>query len=197
MNMTHITLNLALVTQAATADTVVTVLARDGLRTAADISLVVLGAFVLVLLLVLVVLLFQLRKLNRTVRSLGDRALEKADPIVERGKGVADNVEFISAAVRTDVEHLSDTVNSLTDRLQQASDHMEGRIEEFNALMEVVQDEAEDIFLGTAATARGVKEGVRALNGRGARGRSEADPGGEPVPDVSGSGAPRQREKTP
>jgi hypothetical protein len=38
---------------------------------------------------------------------------------------------------------------------------MEERIEEFNALMEVVQSEAEDIFIDTAATVRGVREGVR------------------------------------
>jgi hypothetical protein len=40
---------------------------------------------------------------------------------------------------------------------------MEERIEEFNALMEVVQGEAEDIFLGTASTVRGVREGARAI----------------------------------
>jgi len=54
-------------------------------------------------------------------------------------------------------------VKSLTDRLQLASDRMEERIEEFNALMEVVQDEAEDIFIDTASTVRGVRAGARAM----------------------------------
>jgi phage shock protein A len=70
-------------------------------------------------------------------------------------------VEFITHALRTDVERLNTSVRALTDRLHQASDRMEERIEEFNALMEVVQGEAEDIFLDTAATVRGVREGAR------------------------------------
>lgn len=156
---------LSAMAQAAAPDTVVTYLARDGLRTAADVSLVILGAFLVVLILLLLLLLRQLRKLDRTVRTLGDRALDKADPLVEKGKGVAENVEFISAAVRTDVERLNKTVKSLTERLHQASDRMEERIEEFNALMEVVQGEAEEIFIGTASAARGMKEGVRTLGG--------------------------------
>lgn len=168
-----------LAVQTAAADTVVTMMARDTLQTAADISLVVLGVFLLVLLVVLIALLVLLRRLIATVRTLGDQALTRADPIVERARGVADNVEFISAAVRTDVERLNRTVKSLTDRLQQASDHMEERIEEFNALMEVVQEEAEDIFVGTASTARGVREGVRTLGSAdapGARGARERGP---------------------
>lgn len=146
-------------------DTVVTVVARDALGTAADWSLVVLGLTLLTLLVVLLTLLSQLRKLNRTVRALGGKALDKADPILKRGEGVADNVEFISDVVRSDVERLSRNVRALGDRLQQASDRMEERIEEFNALMEVVQDEAEEILLDTAATARGVEAGVRSLGG--------------------------------
>lgn len=55
---------------------------------------------------------------------------------------------------------------------------MEDRIEEFNALMEVVQGEAEEIFIDTASTMRGVREGVR----EGARTLSGHRP---PEPDAS------------
>ena len=40
---------------------------------------------------------------------------------------------------------------------------MEKRIEEFNALMEVVQGEAEGVFIKTAAAVRGVRQGAQAL----------------------------------
>ena len=40
---------------------------------------------------------------------------------------------------------------------------MERRVEEFNALMEVVQSEAEDILLGSAAAVRGVRASARSL----------------------------------
>jgi hypothetical protein len=49
---------------------------------------------------------------------------------------------------------------------------MEERIEEFNALMQVVQDEAEGIFIDTASTVRGVREGARSI----ARGRKAQHP---------------------
>jgi hypothetical protein len=53
---------------------------------------------------------------------------------------------------------------------------MEERIEEFNALIEVVQGEAEDIFLDTASTVRGVREGARSITS----GRRRRDPGSGP-----------------
>jgi hypothetical protein len=47
---------------------------------------------------------------------------------------------------------------------------MEERIEEFNAFMEVVQDEAEGAFVEGAARARGVRRGLDDLtSGTGAR----------------------------
>lgn len=167
--------------QAASADTVVMVMARDGLETAAMWSAVIVGVFFLLLVPVLLVLFFQLRKINRTVRKLGEQGLQRADPLLDRGKSIADNVEFVTLAVRTDVQRMNASVKALTERLHQASDHMEERIEEFNALMEVVQSEAEDLFLGTAATVRGVQAGARRLGE--AEGRRGSRPGGPVTPD--------------
>jgi hypothetical protein len=145
------------------ADTVVTIAERDGLATAALVANVVLtGAFVL-LLVALTVLLVQLRGVQRSVTALLGRLEKRVDPVIDRARDVAANVDFISAAVRTDVERVSESVRSISDRLQGASDRMEQRIQEFNALMEVVQSEAEDIFIGSAATLRGVRAGTRAL----------------------------------
>jgi hypothetical protein len=111
----------------------------------------------------LVVLLFQLRGIHRSVTGLLGRVEKKLDPVIDRTRDVAANVDFISAAVRTDVQRVSDSVRSLSERLQSASDRMEQRVQEFNALMEVVQSEAEDIFIASAATMRGVRAGARAL----------------------------------
>lgn len=179
--------------QSVVTDTVVYVADRGGLAMAADGAVVVLAVAVLILGVAFLGLMLEMRRAVRSFHGVGRRALEKADPIFESGKGVADNVEFISAVVRSDVERLNETVRTLTDRLQLASDHMEERIEEFNALMEVVQDEAEDLFLGTAATARGVTEGVRSLR-HGAPGAppdgsdvatppEESEPKPHPVPE--------------
>ena len=145
------------------ADSVVMLAARDGLETAALMANLVLTVIFVLILAALVSLLFQLRGIQRTIAGLVGRVEKRLDPVLDRGREVAANVEFISTAVRTDVQRVSDSVRSLSDRLQGASDRMEQRVEEFNALMEVVQSEAEDIFIGSAATMRGVRAGGRAL----------------------------------
>ncbi|MCA9738295.1 MAG: hypothetical protein KC645_11780, partial [Gemmatimonadetes bacterium] len=83
--------------------------------------------------------------------------------VLERARGVTENVEAITRSLKDDVGSLTGSVEALTARLHQASDRMEERIEDFNALMEVVQEEAEDIFVGTASTVRGLRTGAAAL----------------------------------
>lgn len=139
---------------------------RDTLSVAADVALVGLGAFALVAAFAVVFLLLQLRRLGLQITRLGKELNGKIDPVVEKSRTVAANVEFISASVRTDVEQVTGAVRQLSERLEQASDHMEARIDEFNALMEVVQGEAESTFLDTASTVRGVKAGARRLTER-------------------------------
>ena len=144
------------------ADTVVMLQARDALGTTALVaSLVVLAMFMAVL----VVLVFELRKVHVTLKRFSGHFQKRLDPILERGLEVTANMEFISSAVRMDVQLVSESVRSLSDRLQNASDRMEERIQEFNALMEVVQGEAEDVFIGSAAAARGVRAGARVFRG--------------------------------
>lgn len=161
-------------------------MARDGLQTAAALSVVLVGVFFLLLIGLLVVLILQVRSVGRTVRELGEKGLRQADPVLERGREVADNLAFLSSAVRTDVEQFTTAVRSVSSRLHEASDRMEERVVEFNALMEVVQSEAEDIFIGTASTIRGVRAGTRSLGGNSedavARLPEAADAGDTPVP---------------
>lgn len=134
-----------------------------GLAAAADVAIVALGAFALVAIVVILVLLLQIRKIGTQVAQLAKDVNGKVDPFLEKSRGIAANVEFISASVRTDVEQVTGAVRQLSERLEQASNHMEERIDEFNALMEVVQGEAETTFLDTASAVRGVKAGARRL----------------------------------
>lgn len=151
------------------------------LSTAAQVALIVLGLLAALGVVVLVVLLFQIRRLGRELN-------RQAGPLLERGKVVAANLEYISAQVRTDVERLNGSVKALSDRLNQASERMEERIEEFNALMEVVQGEAEGMFLDTAATVRGVQAGARSLTGP-----RDRPPALEPPPPEEEEGPSRER----
>ncbi|MDX1494738.1 MAG: hypothetical protein R3253_11790 [Longimicrobiales bacterium] len=135
----------------------------------ANVAIIVIAVAVLVLALMAGSLML---RFNRILSELQRSAHQNFGPVSDRARSISDNVEFITQALRTDVEKLNASVRALSDRLQQASDRMEERIEEFNALMEVVQVEAEEIFIDTASTVRGVREGARAIT----RGGSDARP---------------------
>jgi hypothetical protein len=66
---------------------------------------------------------------------------------------------------------------------------MEKRIQDFTALVEVLQTEAEDLALDTAAAVRGVRAGTRSL--AGGRETPHLDPHGPEAPslEAEGSGA--------
>ena len=133
---------------------------RDGLSVAADVAIVGVGVALVVVALGSGFLLF---RITGMIGELRISLRQNFGPVSDRARSISDNVEFITQAVRTDVERLNDSVKSLSDRLQLASDRMEERIEEFNALMRVVQDEAEGIFLDTASTMRGMQQGARSF----------------------------------
>ncbi len=149
------------------------VVPRDGLETAADISLVILAVGSALALLAMTVLLLQIRKLLAGMQ-------KQIQPVADRARAAAENVEYITAVVRTDIQKVNDSVTKITSRLNDASDHMEDRIAEFNALMQVVQGEAEDIFLDTAAAAHGVRAGARTLSVGAPEPAEDQEPAAEP-----------------
>jgi len=152
-------------------------LPRDGLSVASDVAIIVVAVAVVALALVAAATLL---RVGGAVREMRIGVRQNLGPVSDRARSISDNVEFITQALRTDVERLNTSVKALTDRLQLASERMEERIEEFNALMEVVQNEAEDIFLDTASTVRGVRAGARSIGAASAAKRRT------PKPEVEG-----------
>jgi len=168
--------------QGPAADTVFMVVPRDGLATAEAVSSIVVAAGLVILFLLAGVLVLQMRRLSKTLGSVAKNLGRNADPVLDRARSVAENVDFIAASVRTDIQKLNESVGRITDRLNHASDRVEQRVEDFNALIEVVQGEAEDIFLDTASTVRGVRAGARVLgNGEEMGERMEEDEDPEDV----------------
>jgi uncharacterized protein YoxC len=158
-----------------------TVATGDGLAMAADIATIVVGIAIVVVAIAGVALA---RKMNRMLDGVRTAVNQNLGPVSERARAISDNVEFISHALRTDVERLNSSVRALSNRLHQAADRMEERIEDFNALMEVVQEEAEGMFIDTAATVRGVREGAAAITRRVSAVASEGDETGD-IPDAT------------
>ena len=152
-----------LIVQVSPLDTMAMVTSPSLLSTVESISTIVLGFAVLGVLIALLAVLLQFRKLARSMGSVAQRLEKDAAPVMERARSVAENVDFITMAVRTDVQKLNASMSGLNERLREASVRMEERIQDFSALVEVLQGEAEDLALDTAAAVRGVRAGTRSL----------------------------------
>lgn len=198
LTMTLLSLSLWTGTRIATADTVMAVPVRDGFDVVLAVTAGLIGATFLAVLLTFLFLLLQARRVATSLEKTRDRLA--SDRGIEHLRSTAANVEEISKTLRDEVGKLSSSVSLLSDRLSQASTRMEERIEEFNALMEVIQSEAEEVFVDTASTARGVRRGLGSLADPHASARRGSGTGHRsrpgPAPADREDGAPEDASPT-
>jgi len=109
---------------------------------------------------------WRLRNTYRKVDHLLERIHDDLAPIMSNAHDITDNVNFITTSVRTDVAKLNETINSANERMRRALAQSERRVNEFNALLAIVQQEAEGVFVTTASTVRGVREGAAMFQDR-------------------------------
>jgi uncharacterized protein YoxC len=114
----------------------------------------------LVLAVALVPAAWNFRKSYGKISDMMDRIYGDINPIMRHASTIADNVNYISTSVRVDVQKVSQTVASANQRLMASVELAEDRIKELNALLAVVQEEAESAFVSTASTIRGVRTGI-------------------------------------
>jgi uncharacterized protein YoxC len=115
---------------------------------------------VIVLTVALVPAAWNFRKSYKKVSEMLDKVYGDINPLMRHASAIADNVDYISTAIRVDVQQVSQTVAAVNQRLQQAAASAEDRINQLNALLDVVQEEAESAFVTTASTIRGVQTGI-------------------------------------
>jgi uncharacterized protein YoxC len=101
----------------------------------------------------------------RKVRELLDKVYADITPLTRHASNVADNLDYITTSIRTDVQQVNATIATANRRLNEAVELTETRLNEFNALLQVVQQEAEHAFVSTAAAVRGVKTGAATFGG--------------------------------
>ena len=153
----------------------------------------------LVLAVALVPAAWNFRKSYAKVSALLDKVYGDVNPLMRHASAIADNVNYITTSVRTDVQQVNATIAAANQRLQQAMALTEQRLGEFNALLEVVQEEAEGMFIATASTVRGVRTGAAALHTEdedalvAPRPAPEEDDDGYDDPDQPEAGATRPR----
>jgi uncharacterized protein YoxC len=118
---------------------------------------------ILALTVVLIPAAWNFRNSYKKINDLIDRFYGDIGPLVRNANAVADNVNYITTAIRVDVQQFNQTVTLANERLTTAVKGAERRLNELEALMRVVQREAEDAFVSTASTLRGVRAGATTL----------------------------------
>jgi uncharacterized protein YoxC len=115
---------------------------------------------VIVLTVALVPAAWNFRKSYKKVSDMLDKIYGDINPLMRHASAIADNVDYITTSIRVDVQQVSQTVAAVNQRLQEAVAGAQDRMNELNALLDVVQEEAESAFLTTASTIRGVQTGI-------------------------------------
>ena len=115
---------------------------------------------IIVLTVALVPAAWNFRKSYKKTSEMLDKIYGDINPLMRHASAIADNVDYISTAIRVDIQQVSQTVAAVNQRLQQATVAAEDRINQLNALLDVVQEEAESAFVTTASTIRGVQTGI-------------------------------------
>ncbi len=100
------------------------------------------------------------RKTYKKVNELIDNVYGDVAPLFRSASIVTEDAREIVAIVKGDVRQVQQTVAAANARLLKAVKEAEARLDEFNALIEVVQDEAESAFINTASTVHGVRAGL-------------------------------------
>ncbi len=144
-----------------------------------SVATTVLTLAFLVLTVALVPAAWNFRKSYARINELLDRVYGDINPIMRHASTIADNVNYITTSIRVDVQQINQTIASANARLTQAIAMTEDRLREVNALLTVVQEEAEEMFVSTASTVRGVRAGASVLRDGALPPATVADGGAE------------------
>lgn len=140
-----------------------------GETTVFDITSGVLQLIVLVLAVVvlgaLAYMLVTLKKALDSLKGTVDKLYTDARPLISTANNVAGDAREVVAMLRTDVERVTTAAGELSEQLLDVAAVTERRMDDINAVIDVVQGEIEETVLSTAATLRGVRVGGRAVAG--------------------------------
>jgi uncharacterized protein YoxC len=123
----------------------------------------------LVLMLILIPALVKFRKTAEKLDRVLDHVEQSIDPVTKHAAHIADNVDYISTSIRADVQELRKTLLSANSGIREVIESSERRLHELGAVLRVVQEEAEDAFVSTASTIRGLRAGAATFRDEGER----------------------------
>ena len=130
------------------------------------------AASVIVFLVLMVILIPAVVKFRRTASKFEevlDHIERSIDPVTKHASNIANNIDYISTSIRADVQAIRKTLLVANEGIRDVIDSSERRLHELGAVLRVVQEEAENAFVSTASTVRGVRAGAAVFRDNGAR----------------------------
>ena len=130
------------------------------------ISTAIITLALVVLIVLLIVAAVRTRKAGQRFERALQQIYDDLQPVIARSMTISQDLASVTTSIRENVTAVSETVDAANDKVRAALDATETRLAEFNALLDVVQDEAQDLFVSTAAAVRGVGRGAAAMTRR-------------------------------
>jgi uncharacterized protein YoxC len=164
--------SLLLQAATATAETTFTKPVTTGPAWYTTLNQVIGAASVIVFLVLMVILIPAVVKFRRTAskfEAVLDHIERSIDPVTKHAANIANNIDYISSSIRADVQAIRKTLLVANDGIRDVVDASERRLHELGAVLRLVQEEAENAFVSTASTVRGVRAGAAAFREDGAR----------------------------
>ncbi len=149
-------------------DTTIVTLARDGVGMVSAWMTVGLGVAFVAILIVLLLVLAELRRLSRTWTDFLATTGERSIPLVEHANNAARNLDRITRVVRSEVDRFDGALVEVAEDIGKASADVKRRVADLSALLDLAQSEAEDAVLDAAATVRTLRKGAALVRGAGA-----------------------------
>lgn len=106
---------------------------------------------------------FRIMRSLAKIEAMIDAVARDAGPALDRARAIGENLNFIVMSVRKEVDRVSDTIAIANDRLEEALDAADERVQELGALIDVVQGEVEQTVLSATSTLRGIRTTAKVL----------------------------------
>lgn len=110
----------------------------------------------------LIHLMRQTREPLRKAARAADHLEHDLQPLLRSVERTSEDVNYIISGLRTDISEVGRTMRKASESTDRMLDLVEDRVVEAAALLEVVQEEAEETFFSTASLLRGIRAGRRA-----------------------------------
>lgn len=160
--------SLLLMQAVSASDTLIakTIPVRDTMAWATSVLQIVLLLLGIGVAIATIFVLMALRKGIQQVEQKVSSLTKDTQPLIQQATAIVGDARGIVAVVRRDVQHLSHSAGALSDQLLGAADTTMQRVNDVNAVLDVLQAELEDTAISAVSTLRGVRVGAEALGAR-------------------------------